>query len=151
MSVISTGDNPLQQRWFLTSKHQGYSLWTSQSISLTWARLSSDRKIRTNNLLTEQTRKQPVWEMTRGPCFCFCFNFVIWLICISHFEIFWDRHLNCDIEFHRYGASQSPHGNPLLLLLLQTADLSLGLHLSQKGNWGQKTLVTREGHTQIER
>lgn len=42
--------------------------------------------------------------------------FVIWLICVSHFEIFWDKHLNCDIEFHHHGASQGPHGNPPLLL-----------------------------------
>lgn len=40
----------------------------------------------------------------KKPMFLFSLEkkniFVIWLICVSHFEIFWDKHLNCEIGFH---------------------------------------------------
>ena len=120
------------------SKHHGDSLLTSQRISHTgktdfqaiW--MSSELKIRRNNLLTEQTGKQPVWWMTRSqPMFLFLKKniFVIWLVCVSHFEIFWDKHLNCEIEFHRSGESQGPHGSHLLLTYV--ADPSSSSQLSQ--------------------
>ena len=37
--------------------------------------------------------------------------FVIWLTCISHFAIFWDKYLNCEIEFHHSRERGSPNGS----------------------------------------
>lgn len=54
--------------------------------------------------------------------------FVIWLACFSHFEIFWDKHLNCEIKFHHYGERSCP--NRSHRQVTQTADPSSNLAVS---------------------
>ena len=51
-----------------------------------------------------------VWQ--EAHVFVFLKNiFVIWLACISHFEIFWDKHWNCEIEFHHSRERSSHNGS----------------------------------------
>lgn len=79
-----------------------------------------------------------MWWMTRSPCFRLKKKekniFVIWLACISHFEIFWDKHRNCEPESHHYGersvfreaTAKSPRRLTLLLTLLFVPEETLG-------------------------
>lgn len=63
--------------------------------------------------------------------------FVIWLTCISHFEIFWDKHWNCEAESHHYG--ERSHLNGSHCQVTQTADPSSNLVVSPR----RKTQVRR--------
>lgn len=64
--------------------------------------------------------------------------FVIWLIRISHLEIFWDKHLNCEIEFRHCGESNSLRGSHRQVT--QTVDpSSKPCCLLPKGRQSQKT------------